>query len=202
MEAHADLSLELTLTTDVDINLETTGSAWFLDVRVKGTLDIHSVVVSSVKIFGGGLLRAVGNHVELNNVTIHELEVTGAEKHEDYLATDTMIQLQPLLGPLNMSVGSPAWLDNANSKLMTSERAASSTAAISNVKVSMVKTTSISSFVALSGFAHVDVDNVEVRCLEMSTKAYPSEEFDAACNSSSSTFCAAKDCQLAVARFD
>lgn len=38
LEAPGDLSVELTLTADVSIDVDTTGSAWLLDVRAGGKL--------------------------------------------------------------------------------------------------------------------------------------------------------------------
>ena len=86
------------------------GSAWVLDARAEGLLNVTQITATGVEIQGGGLLRGVGLHTELHEVELKSLKVDRGAPTLPNLPTDAIIQLQPTAGPDELPVGLASWL--------------------------------------------------------------------------------------------
>lgn len=80
LPSHVSLTAPGNLTLDVsilsDVNMGThDASVWVVDAHARGHLIVNQLTAAGVTIMGGGLLRAVADHVQLRNVNVTGLTV-------------------------------------------------------------------------------------------------------------------------------
>lgn len=134
LEAPNSLSLDLILIGEKDLEaFGFAGSAWLVSARAGSWLNITSIVTKDAVITGGGILRAISSSISANSIDLRGLSVARGNVQDLPRPTDAVVQLQAIMGPVDLPVGSIAWLEAANTALLTSAAAIDSRVTVSNV---------------------------------------------------------------------